>query len=206
MGKRTAKELAEAKARQAKNTAKKGGGSSQPSAYGSLVDKITSSVLGSAKKEKKPPKDFEKVYNSKLQEEDLNQSKALFEPFYNDKISTVLEDLNTTLQMDSVSYERTLRRARSSMALSGGAIGSERTSAEGEMAADNTAGRTAKVKTAERAVGTERLTAAGYASAGTTREGEIVGEMKKNIADQQLWHKNQRAQRYYADAGVYYAS
>lgn len=206
MGKRTSKELAEAKARQAKNTAKKSGSSTGASGYGALVDKISAGVLGSAKKEKNPVKDFEKVYNKKLQKEDLEQSKALFEPYYNDKISTVLEDLNTTLQMDSVSYERTLRRARSSMAISGGAIGSERDSAEGEMAADNTAGRTAKIKTAERAVGTEKLTAAGYASAGTTREGELVGEMKKSIADQQLWYKNQRAQRYYADSGAYYAS
>lgn len=207
--KRSAKELAEAKARQAKNTAKKSGGSSRTvanSGYGALVDKITKSVLSSAPKEKKPLKDFEKVYNSKLQKEDLEQSKALFEPYYNDKISTILEDLNTTLQMDSISYDRSLRRARASMALSGGAIGSERTTAEGEMQADFNANKTEKVKTAERSVGTERLTAAGYVSAGTPREGTIVGEMKKNIADQQLWYKNQRAQRYYADAGAYYAS
>lgn len=203
--KRTAKELAEAKERQARNTAKKSGGSSS-SGYGALVDKISKGVLSSAPKEKKPVKDFEKVYGKKLQKEDLLQAKALFEPYYNDKISTILEDLNTTLQMDSISYDRSLRRARASMALSGGAIGTERTNTEGEMQTDFNANRTEKVKGAERAVGTEKLTAAGYTSSGTTREGTIVGEMKKNIADQQLWYKNQRAQRYYADAGAYYAS
>lgn len=204
--KRSAKELAEAKARQAKNAAKKSGNSSSPSGYGALVDKISKSVLSSAPKEKKPVKDFEKVYGKKLQEEDLAQSKALFEPYYNDKISTILEDLNTTLQMDSISYERSLRRARASMALSGGAIGSERTTTEGEMQSDFNSNKTEKIKGVERTIGTEKLTAAGYASAGTTREGTLVSEMKKNIADQQLWYKNQRAQRYYADAGAYYAS
>ncbi len=174
------------------------------SGYGSLVDSATQAILGSSKKNADPVKDFEKVYSKKLTKEDLDQAKALFEPYYNNKISTILEDLNTTLESDSISYDRTLRRARASMALSGGAIGTERTSAEGEMQTDYNTNRTGKIKQAERVVGTDKLTSAGIASAGTTQEGSLISEMKNNIADQQLWYKNQRAERYYADAGVYY--
>jgi hypothetical protein len=172
--------------------------------YGSLVDQIATSILGVAPKEKKAPKDFDDVYTSKLQKEDEDQARSMFEPFYNEKINGILEDLNTVMQMESVNYERSLRRARASMAQAGGAIGTERTNAEGEMNQDYQTNRNIRIRSAEKQVGTERIKGAGYTPTNNPLEGSLISEMKQNIAEQTLWNKQQRANRYYSDVSKYF--
>lgn len=176
------------------------------SSISSLVDKVAGSVLDVTPGFQKTAADFEStVYTPALQAEDEAQAKALFEPYYTEQVSNLLEDLTTTEAMESVSYERTLRRARASMAAAGGAIGSEREQNDQEITQGYQYGRKNRLRTAERAVGTEKLTGAGFESVtGSPQEGSIIRDMKANIADQVLWNKNQRAQRYYGDVANYY--
>lgn len=172
-----------------------------------LVDKVSKEILGSTPGFQAPAEDFETKYTPELQAEDEAQSRALFEPYYNDQVSALLEDLSSTEAMESVSYDRTLRRARASLAQQGGAIGSEREMADKEITDRQTNERNTRLKTAERTIGTERLTGAGFQGVtGSPQEGSLIREMKGNIADQSLWYKNQRAQRYYGDAKTYYGT
>lgn len=171
----------------------------------SLVDKVSQEILGVTPGFQKPVEDFETKYTPELQAEDEAQSRALFEPYYNDKINSLLEDLSSTEQLESVSYDRTLRRARASLARAGGAIGTEREEADKEITDRQTSERNTRLKTAERTIGTDRLTGAGFQGVtGTPQEGSLLSEMKGNIEDQKLWYKNQRANRYYGDAKKYY--
>lgn len=172
-----------------------------------LVDKVSKEILGSTPGFQAPAEDFETKYTPELQAEDEAQSRALFEPYYNDQVSALLEDLSSTEAMESVSYDRTLRRARASLAQGGGAIGTEREGADKEITDRQGNERTGRLKSAERTIGTERLTGAGFQSVtGSPQEGSLIGEMKGNIAEQSLWYKNQRAQRYYGDAKTYYGN
>lgn len=188
------------------SSSKKSSKKDENSSISSLVDRVAGSILDTTPAFQKTAADFEStIYTPALQAEDEAQSRALFEPYYNEEISNLLEDLNTTEQMESVSYERTLRRARASLAAQGGAIGTEREGVDKEIGDGYEYGKKKRITEAERAVGTERLQGAGFQPVtGSPQEGSIIREMKANIADQTLWYKNQRANRYYGDVANYY--
>ena len=149
--------------------------------------------------------DFETTYTSEMEAEDYAQSEALYTPYFEQQIANELEDLNAWNEAESISYERSLRRARVSLAATGGAIGSEREQQEGEITQNHEANVENAVREIERKVGTDRIKNAGYQSAGQTQEGSIVGKLKTAIQEGQLWYKNQRAQRYYGNADTYYS-
>lgn len=147
-------------------------------------------------------KPFEDTYTTALQTEDATQAEALFKPFYTQKINDTLEDLNTYMETESVSYNRTLRQGRAKMAQLGAAIGTERTGWEGEVKADSDKTRAAKVKETERSVGTNKIKEAGYTPTYQDRLGTVTDEMNSAIEEQKIWYKNQRANRYYSDLGI----
>lgn len=148
--------------------------------------------------------EFEKTYTPELQAEDYAQSEALYTPYFEQQIANELEDLNAFTQTESVNYDRNLRSARASLAATGGAIGSERENKEGEITQDHETNVKNVVRGVERNIGTNKLTGAGYQSAGQTQEGSIIGKLKTAVQEGQLWYKNQRAQRYMGNSNVYY--
>jgi len=166
---------------------------------------IIKSILESTPAQQEVLPDFETTYSSDLEAEDYTQAEALYKPYFERQIANELEDLNAWSEAESISYERSLRRARFSLAASGGAIGSERTTQESEMAQDEQMKTESQIRGVERNVGTEAIKNAGYQSGGQTQEGSIVGKMKTAIQEGQLWYKNQRAQRYYGNANTYYS-
>lgn len=186
-----------------------GGSSSKKSKKSDSSDKgykdIIKSIMKSTPAQQKVLPDFETTYNDKLQAEDYAQSEALYKPYFEQQIANELEDLNAWSEAESVSYDRSLRRARFSLATGGGAIGSERTTQEGEITTDHNTNVQNTVRGTERAIGTDAIKNGGYQSAGQTQEGDIVGKMKTAIQEGQLWYKNQRAQRYYGNANTYYS-
>jgi hypothetical protein len=190
-----------------KSKSKKSSKKSSSSSVKDLVNKSIKSILNVTPAFQKTAADFEStVYTPEIAAEDEVQAKALFEPYFNEQINTLLEDLNVVEQMESVSYDRSLRRARSSMAQAGGAIGTQREENDKMITDDYQYNRNNRLRTSERTIGTERMQGAGYQPvAGTPQEGSLIREMKGTIADQILWNKNQRAQRYYGDVGNYYS-
>jgi len=185
-----------------KSSSGKNSGSSD---YKDIIKKI----LKSTPAQQKVLPDFETTYSGALESEDYAQSEALYKPYFEQKIANELEDLNAWSEAESISYDRSLRRARFSLAVAGGAQGEgatgERAVTEGEMATDESAKVAGVVRGSERAIGTQNITNAGYKSAGQNQEGDIVGKMKESIQSGQLWFKNQRAQRYYGNANTYYS-
>lgn len=171
------------------------------SSYSDIIDAIMKNTPG--QQEVLP--DFETTYNDKLEAEDYAQAEALYTPYFEQQIANELEDLNAWSEAENVSYDRSLRRARISLASQGGAIGSERTNQEGEITQDHNMSVENTVRGVERQVGTDKIKNAGYQSAGQKQEGELVGQMKSSIQEGQLWYKNQRAQRYYGNANTYYS-
>lgn len=171
-----------------------------------MLKKVQESILDTTPAFQEVLPDFETtVYNEDLQAEDRAQSEALFNDYFDNQINTYLEDLTNTEQQEGVNYQRSLRRARLSMARSGGAIGTERENADQEITSDYQYGRGNRLRQAERTIGTDKLNAAGFESATQTpQEGSINQERTKSIEEQVLWYKNQRAQRYYGDAQNYY--
>ncbi|MDY0218837.1 MAG: hypothetical protein RBR14_05770 [Candidatus Cloacimonas acidaminovorans] len=167
--------------------------------YGSFIDEIF---------QEKVTTDFEEDYEkSGAKDIHLENAKALMTPYYEKQVGQYMEDLNAWSQMESVSYERSLRRARASMAVRGGAIGSEREGTEGEMAYDREADRRSKISTAERTVGTERIKGAGYNPvAGTPEEGSIYAEMTGAIEDTALTYKNDWLETKVSEANRKYRS
>lgn len=166
---------------------------------------IIKEIMKATPAQQKVLPDFETTYSDKLEAEDYAQSEALYKPYFEQQIANELEDLNAWNEAESISYERSLRRARVSLAATGGAIGSEREQQEGEISQDHESNVENTVRGIERKVGTERIKNAGYQSAGQTQEGSIVGKLKTAIQEGQLWYKNQRAQRYYGNANTYYS-
>ncbi len=170
---------------------------------------IIKSIMKSTPAQQEVLPDFETTYSPELEAEDYTQSEALYKPYFEQQIVNELEDLNAWSEAESISYERSLRRARFSLAAQGGAQGEgatgERTVLEGEMQKDEDMKVANTVRGYEKTVGTQKLTGAGYQSAGQTQEGSIVGKMKTAIQEGQLWYKNQRAQRYYGNANTYYS-
>jgi len=166
---------------------------------------ILKAIMKNTPAQQKVLPDFETTYTPDMEAEDYTQSEALYKPYFEQEIANQLEDLNAWSEAESVSYDRSLRRARFSLAAGGGAIGSERTQQEGEITSDHETNVNNQVRGVERSVGTERIKGAGYQSAGQTQEGSIVGQMKSAIQEGQLWYKNQRAQRYYGNANTYYS-
>jgi hypothetical protein len=179
----------------------KGSSGSGGNSYGDIVKNI----MGATPAQQKVIKPFEDTYTPELEAEDYAQSEALYKPFYEKQIANELEDLNAWSEADSVSYDRSLRRARFSLAASGAAIGGDRTTVEGEMDTDHKAEVANQVRGVERLVGTDRIVNGGYQSAGQNQEGSIVGGMKAQIQEGQLWYKNQRAQRYNGNSQTYYS-
>lgn len=187
------------------NGKKKSGGSSKSSRSSSNSYKdIIKSIMGSTPAQQKVLPDFETTYTPELQAEDMTQSEALYKPYFEQQIANELEDLNAWSEAESVSYDRSLRRARFSLAASGGAVGSERASREGEITQDHEKSVQGAVRGTERSVGTDKIVNGGFQSAGQKQEGSLVGKMKSAVQEGQLWHKNQRAQRYYGNANTYY--
>lgn len=171
----------------------------------SLVSKVSKQILGATPSFQAPVQDFEQAYTPELQAEDTAQSKALFEPQFNERVGNLLEDLKTTESIESVSYERTLRRARFSMAAQGGAIGTERAMNDQDILDRQKSEQDARLKASERTIGTQRMQESGYRSVtNSPQEGSLVRELKANTAEQELWYKDQRAKRYYNDASKYY--
>lgn len=196
-----AKNLKEAESWLKKNGS---GGSSKDSKSSNSYKDIVQQVLGATPAQQPTIDNFEKTYTADLQAEDMAQSEALYKPYFEQQIANELEDLNAWSEAESVSYDRSLRRARFSLAASGGAIGSERTTAEGDMATDEKAKVDNTVRGYERSIGTDAIVNGGFQSAGQTQEGDIVGKMKTAVQEGQLWYKNQRAQRYMGNSDNYY--
>jgi len=180
------------------------GSSSKDKDYSSsdLVD----AVLGVTQKEKDPLPTFEEIYTQELQDEDRTQAEELFKPYYEMEIAKQLEDLNAWSEMESIDYERTLRRGRASLAEQGGAIGGERETFQKEAKGEHERSTQNQVRTTEREIGTEKIKEAGYQSGGLFQEGAMVGKMKSDIEGQALWNRNQRSQAYYANAANYYST
>ena len=166
---------------------------------------IIDSILKNTPAQQEVLPDFESTYSSELQAEDMTQSEALYKPYFEKQIADELEDLNAWSEAENVSYDRSLRRARFSLAAGGGAIGSERTTQEGDITTDHERNVENTVRGVERNVGSAAIKNGGYQSAGTEQEGALVGKMKEAIQGGQLWYKNQRAQRYYGNANNYYS-
>lgn len=185
-----------------------GGGSksdskSKSGSASSLVKDISKAILDVTPAEKDPYTPFD--YTPALEAEDQAQAEALFNPFYEEQVANLLEDLDNVEQMESVNYQRTLRRARFSMASGGGAIGTERETNDQEITDNYTYNKNNRAKEAERTVGTERLTGAGFSSVtNSPQEGSLIRDWKANIADQKLRSKEQRQQRWAFDADQYY--
>jgi len=173
---------------------------SSEKSYKDVVD----SILKNTPAQNDPLPDFESTYTNDLMKEDYAQSEALFKPYFEQQISNQLEDLNSWAESENINYNRSLRRARFSLASQGGAIGSERTTQEGEITSDHNRSTQNAVRNAERIVGTDNITKAGYQSAGQKQEGSIVGNMNAAIQEGQLWYKQQRSNRYYGNATNYY--
>lgn len=192
------KEYKKSKGKKSKKKSKKN------DSYKDIID----SVLKATPAQQEVLPDFETTYTPELEAEDLAQSEALYTPYFEQQIANELEDLNAWSEAESISYDRSLRRARISLASQGGAIGEgtngERQTQEGEMATDREADRQNTIRGVERNIGTARLTGAGFKSTGQSQEGAIVGKLKGAIQEGQLWYKNQRAQRYYGNAQTYY--
>lgn len=169
--------------------------------YADIIKAITKNTPA----QQKVLPDFETTYNDKLEAEDYSQSEALYTPYFEQQIANELEDLNAWSEAENVSYDRSLRRARISLAAQGGAIGSERTTEEGEITTDHETNVQNTVRGVERSVGTDKIKNAGYQSSGQKQEGSLIGQMKEAIQGGQLWYKNQRAQRYYGNANTYYS-
>lgn len=165
---------------------------------------LVKTVLKNTSAQQPVLKEFEKTYTPELQAEDYAQSEALYTPYFEQQIANELEDLNAFTQTESVNYDRNLRSARASLAARGGAIGTERENKEGELTEDYNTKVQNTVRGVERTVGTNKLTGAGYQSAGQNQEGSIVGKLKTAVQEGQLWYKNQRAQRYMGNSNVYY--
>lgn len=149
---------------------------------------------------------FEEYYsqNPQLAEEDRTQAAALFEPYYQQQISDIMEDLNAYAVSEKTDYERTLRRGRASLAASGGAVGGERKQFENETTQDYQQNMGNKVRETERQVGSQAISQGGFAPFYSGREGEIIGKMQSSIEDQILWNKSQRQTRYNTDLANYY--
>ena len=166
-----------------------------------LIDAILKSTP--AQKKILPP--FEEKYNNALKAEDYTQAEALYTPYFKKQIANQLEDLNAWSEAEDTNYERSLRRARFSLAAQGGAIGTERQKAENDITKGHQQRTNNAVRGTERAVGTKNIKNAGYQSAGQNQQGSITEKMKEAIQSGQLWYKNQRAQRYYGEAKTYYS-
>lgn len=181
----------------------KDSGKSKGSSVSSMVKDISKAILDVTPAEKDPFPAFN--YTPELEAEDQTQAEALFNPFYEEQIANLLEDLDNVEQMESVNYQRTLRRARFSMASQGGAIGTEREQNDQEITDNYTYQKDNRVREAERTVGTDRLSGAGFSSVtNNPQEGSLIRDWKANIADQTLRNKEQRQQRWAFDAEQYY--
>ena len=169
--------------------------------YSDIVDEVLKNTP--AQQEVLP--DFETTYGADLQAEDMAQSEALYKPYFEKEIANELEDLNAWSESENISYDRSLRRARFSLAASGAAIGSERTTQEGDITTDHETNVQNTVRGVERQIGTDAIKNGGFQSAGANQEGALVGKMKTAVQEGQLWYKNQRAQRYYGNQQTYYS-
>jgi hypothetical protein len=170
--------------------------------YGSILDEVLKNTP--AQQDVQPT--FEEFYaaHPELQQEDVAQAEAQVKPYIEHQIQSELEDLNLWTQSASADYTRSLRRARATMASQGGAIGSERTTTEGEMASDYNLSNTERQKQTAKQVGTERMNQAGYNNYTTVQEGALPASQKTMIADWTQWYKEQRANRYWSDLNNYY--
>jgi len=177
---------------------------SEMSRYYENNNPLVQSVLEQTPSFRTPPKTFEETYTPELQQEDLTQSKALFEPYFQQQISDVMEDLNAWAANEHVDYTRTLRRARASYASRNAGIGSQRQRAEEETTSDYQRRGKEMTKQTERNVGTEAIKEGGFTPFYEGREGEIAGNMKTAIKDQQQKFKNEAIGKYEDATSKYY--
>ena len=164
-----------------KKYGKKWEGDSSSSKYSDIVKAALENTPG----QQKTLSLFEDTYTGKLKKEDYAQSKALYTPWFMKQIGNELEDLNAWAEGENINYERSLRRARFSMAVGGGAIGTERKNVEGEYKKDHEARLSESVRGTERKIGTKRIKQAGYQSASVDKEkGSIVDNMAAAIQEE----------------------
>lgn len=170
--------------------------------YSSILD----SVLANTPAQQPVQQTFEEFYTAhpELQAEDLAQAENQIKPAVEQKIQSELEDLNLWTQSNTADYTRSLRRARATMAVQGGAIGSERTTTEGEMQSDFDLANKVQQKGTAQQVGTERMNQAGYNAYNTPTEGALPASQKTQIADWTQWYKEQRSNRYWSDVNTLY--
>ncbi len=168
--------------------------------YGKDTKNVISEILGATPAFQDVVKPFEEIYGEELQKEDQVQAEALMKPYFAQQISDTMEDLNAWKEMESVNYRRTLKQGRNKMAQLGAAIGSERTKWQGEVRSEKERRERDQVRVTERQVGTEEMRKAGFNPFYQNRVGKITDAMNTAIEEQKLWYRNQRAQRYYADA------
>lgn len=166
---------------------------------------LIDSILNSTPAQKKTLQEFEKTYTPTMEANDYATSEKLYKPYFQKQIANQLEDLNAWSEAENVSYDRSLRRARFSLAASGGAIGTERQKEESDMTKNHQRNVDNAVRGTERAVGTQNITNAGYQSAGQNQQGSITEKMKEAIQAGQLEFKNQQAANYIGNAKTYYS-
>jgi len=187
-------------------------GKSTSKTSGTLKDRVAKEIVKAAPKQKDPVADFNEGYSatgkqSALYNADMAQAEATFKPFYTDKIESLMEDLKSTEQMSAMSYSRSLRRARFAEASLGGAIGTGMDEKTKSITDQQQYEQNDRLKTAERAVGTQKLQESGFKPVlGHPSEGSIFGEMKSNIASEQLKLKDISQARYLNDASKFYQS
>jgi hypothetical protein len=168
--------------------------------YSDVVNSILSATPGF----QDPVASFEEIYTDELQAEDRAQAEALFKPYFAQQIADQMEDLRIGIENDSVDYNRTMRQGRVKMARGGGAVGSEREMWEEEVGRSRDTAKQSRIRSAERAVGSENIRTAGYNPLYNGRVGTLTDDMNAAIEEQSVWYRTQRANRYYGDASRTY--
>lgn len=172
--------------------------------YYAKEDPLVQKVLKSTSSFRPPTPSFEETYTPALQAEDLAQSKALFEPYFQQQISDVMEDLNAWSTNENIDYRRTLRRARATYASRGTGIGTKREGAEKEMTGDYERRKQQMTKQTERNVGSEAIQGAGMTPFYNGRQGEIMSKMTDAIEEDRQKNEATRRARYEDMTTKYY--
>lgn len=142
---------------------------------------------------------FDEFYDEDMENEDIDTAKKLWEGHFEQQITMQLEDLNDFAANSNVNYNRSLRTARSSLAKMGGAIGSERTTEEGEIKQDKDRVMASKINQVKGQVGTEEIQKAGYKTTGVFQEGALNEELEYAIENEKLDLQDERSTRFYAE-------
>jgi hypothetical protein len=168
------------------------------------VDSIIDEILGATPGFREPEMDFDEFYDEKMQKEDKKLAESMFNPYYERKIADSMEDLKSYIETESIDYKRTLRQGRARMAQLGGAIGSERTSWEGEVGSQYDRQKQGAIRQTERSVGSDAIKEAGFTSNYGGRTGTLIDERNAAIADQTIWYRDQAMNQHNSGANKSY--